>query len=182
MNTKSKKRSSIFMICAVSIVGVFFLLFGLVAFNSVMYPYDIYLSQQVTLGVAQEVENQYLIQGKISNKGSEAVTIQSIEFWCYNADRTAHGTYTIENITLQPNSSYSIHEEIVGNGSLIYSSVSINSTKVEDADIILQYSEDGKNFGNKQNEITAMVFGGIMCCIAGVLIYKEIKKRKVLNG
>ena len=43
MKSKTKK-SSIFMISAISIVGVFFLFLGITSFFSELYPYDIYIS------------------------------------------------------------------------------------------------------------------------------------------
>lgn len=177
MKSKTKKRS-IFMISAISIVGVFFLFLGITSFFSELYPYDIYISKEITLSIGQGVENQYLIQGELSNKGEDEIVVQKLEFRCYTADRLAYGTHTIENIKIAPGQSYQIHEEIVSNGTLQYTAVKLQTTVIEEGEVQLQYSKDGKSFSNKQNEITAMVFGGIMCCIAGVLIYKEIKRRR----
>lgn len=170
------------MISAISIVGVFFLIFGIVAYSSDMYPYDIYISQPITLGIAQEVENQYLIQGEIKNKGEESITIQKLEFRCYNEDKSVHGTRIVENITIDAGQTYSIHEEIVSNGSVKYTSVRLYSTTIDDAEVQLLFSKDGKTFSNKQNELTAIVVGAIMLVIDGFMIYKKIKQRKVLNG
>lgn len=182
MRKKTGKLSGILMISAISIVGVFFLIFGIVAYSSDMYPYDIYISQPITLGIAQEVENQYLIQGEIKNKGEESITIQKLEFRCYNEDKSVHGTRIVENITIDAGQTYSIHEEIVSNGSVKYTSVRLYSTTIDDAEVQLLFSKDGKTFSNKQNELTAIVVGAIMLVIDGFMIYKKIKQRKVLNG
>lgn len=153
------------------------------AINTNMYPYDIYLSKPITLLVAEEVDNQYLISGEITNKGEESVTIQKLIFRCYNADSSVHGSHEIENIVILPGEKYTIHEEIVSNGTVSYTYARLHQTIVEDSEIILQYSEDGKNFGNKQNEITSIVVGCIMIVIAGVMIFRRIQlKRRNKNG
>ena len=174
--------SSIFMISAVLGIGVFFLLFGVIAYFSDMYPNDIYISEQIQLYTANEVENQYLIKGSLCNRGEETITIQSMEFWCYNADRTVHGSHTIENISIEPGENYAIYEEITSNGSVIYTSVSLHSTIIEDGEVMLQYSADGKNFGNKQNEITSVIVGAIMTPIGIYLLVRRIKQRRLGNG
>lgn len=179
---RNNKKSSIFIISAISIVGVFFLFLGITSYFSDLYPYDIYLSKQVTLSIAQEVDNQYLIQGEIKNKGEETIVIQKLEFRCYTADRSAYGTHTIENVSVAPGESYSIYEEIVSDGTVQYSAVNLHSTIIEDGEVQLQYSEDGKTFGNKQNEITSIVVGVIMTAIGIFMVIREIRRRKVLNG
>lgn len=170
------------MISAISIVGVFFLLLGLIAYGSKMYPYDFYISEKITLGISQEIDNQYLIQGKIKNDGKEVVVIDKLEFRCYNTDRTAYGTFEKDNISINPGEVYTIHEEILSNGSLQYSSVRLYKTIVQGEEVQLQFSPDGKSFSNKQNELTAIIFGSIMIVIGGVMTYRKIKRRKVLNG
>lgn len=180
---RNNKIGSIFIISAVSIVGVFFLILGLIAFNTNMYPYDIYLSQPITLSVAEGIDNQYLISGEITNKGEESITIQKLVFRCYNADSSVHGTHEIDNVTILPGDKYSIHEEIVSNGSVTYTYARLYQTIVEDSEIILKYSEDGENFSNKQNEVTLIIVGRIMLVIAGFMIFRRIQfKRRNENG
>lgn len=175
-------KNSIFMISAVLVIGVFFLFFGVVAYFSDMYPNDLYISENTQLLSANEVENQYLIKGSITNRGDESITVQSFEFWCFNADRSVHGTHTVENITIEAGQTYQIYEEITSNGSVIYTSAVLHNTKIDGEDVILQYSQDGKNFGNKQNEITAMIVGAILTSIGIFMLVRRIKQRRLLNG
>ncbi len=181
MNKKSHKIRSIIMISAISIVGVFFLILGTMAYGSDMYPYDVYLSKQVELGIG-DIENRYLIQGEIKNRGEENIIIEKLEFRCYNEDRTSYGVRELSNITIAPGESYSIYEEIQSDGSLQYTSVRLYKTIIEGEEVQMMFSEDGKNFGNKQNELTAIIFGAIMLVIGGFMTYKYIRRRKVLNG
>lgn len=181
MKSKTKK-SSIFMISAISIVGVFFLFLGITSFFSELYPYDIYISKEITLSIGQGVDNQYLIQGELSNKGEDEIVVQKLEFRCYTADRSAYGTHTIENIKIAPGQSYQIYEEIVSNGTLQYTAVKLQTTVIEEGEVQLQYSKDGKSFSNKQNELTAIIVGVVMTGIGIFMIIREVKRRKVLNG
>ncbi|MBR4004076.1 MAG: hypothetical protein IKI95_08565, partial [Clostridia bacterium] len=60
--------------------------------------------------------------------------------------------------------------------------VKLQTTVIEEGEVQLQYSEDGKSFSNKQNELTSIIVGVIMTGIGIFMIIREVKRRKVLNG
>lgn len=178
-----KKRigSSIFIISATMVFGVLMLLLGTVVLGETVYPYDIYISKNVTLSIAQEVENQYLIQGEITNKGTETIIIEKIELRCYNADSSKHGAFELENIVIEAGKTYKIYEEIQSNGEIQYTYARIHKTVVEGEEIILKYSADGKSFGNKQNEITAIIVGAVLILISvSMIVVRIIRKRRAV--
>lgn len=78
---------------------------------------------------------------------------------------------------IEAGQSYDIYEEIKSNGSEKYTYARLHKTIVEDEEIILLYSADGETFGNKQNEITAIIVGAGLIVIGAIMIVLRIRKK-----
>ncbi len=178
----NKKDFSLLKIVLISCVGVFFLLIGLVVYFADSYSNLIYISKNIVLEKAINISNQYRITGEITNRTKDSIVIEKIEIRAYPADRSVYGVYELTNIAIDAGETYNILAEITSVGDVEYTFVSLYKCVVDDTHMTLKYSNNGKSFGNQQNEITAIIAGLIFIGIDVILINKFIKKRRVQNG
>ena len=159
------QRGSIGLIIAIIVIGLCLIWYGAIELNEAGNA-PVYISEEF------EIFPGYTIQGKIKNRTSNDIYISSITVLCSSnkVNNTVHtATWTKSNITVPANGEVSIYESglsAFGNYNAQYNSVSWVSCEINGKKYYLESSKDGNTTG----DIILIALGGILCCVAILII------------